>query len=77
LRKVPQAMTEVLRQGIVAKTPDVVLSGDVEFDELYVVAGHKSNPEAVLSKGREGWRNRLKGAAVAAPWKRRSRRSSA
>ena len=50
-------MTEVLRQGIVAKTPDVVLSGDVEFDELYVVAGHKGNPEAVLSKGREGWRN--------------------
>ena len=37
-------MTEVLRHGIVAKTPDVVLSGDVEFDELYVVAGHKGNP---------------------------------
>ena len=55
-----QAMTEVLRQGIVAKTPDVVLSGDVEFDELYVVAGHKGNPEAVRAKGREA-RNRLKG----------------
>ena len=27
-----QAMTEVLRHGIVAKTPEVVLSGDVEFD---------------------------------------------
>ena len=57
-----QAMTEVLRHGIVAKTPDVVLSGDVEFDELYVVAGHKGNPEAVLAKGREGRRNRLKGS---------------
>ena len=56
-----QAMTEVLRHGIVAKTPDVVLSGDVEFDELYVVAGHKGNPEAVRAKGREGRRNRLKG----------------
>jgi transposase-like protein len=56
-----QAMTGVLRHGIVAKTPDVVLSGDVEFDELYVVAGHKGNPEAVLAKGREGRRNRLKG----------------
>jgi len=39
-----QAMTEALRHGIVAKTPDMVLSGDVEFDELYVVAGHKSLP---------------------------------
>src|SRR3954465_470092 len=56
-----QAMTEVLRHGIVATTPEVVLSGDVEFDELYVVAGHKGNPEAVLAKGREGRRNRLKG----------------
>jgi hypothetical protein len=56
-----QAMTEVLRHGIVAKTPDVVLSGDVEFDELYVVAGHKGNPEAVRAKGRDGRRNRLKG----------------
>ena len=56
-----QAMTEGLRQGIVATTPDVVLSGDVEFDELYVVAGHKGNPEAVRAKGREGRRNRLKG----------------
>src|SRR4051794_12631029 len=54
-----QAM--VLRHGIVAKTPDVVLSGDVEFDELYVVAGHKGNPEAVRAKGRDGRRNRLKG----------------
>jgi transposase-like protein len=56
-----QAMTEVLRHGIVAKTPEVVLSGDVEFDELYIVAGHKGNPEAVRAKGREGRRNRLKG----------------
>src|SRR3954462_2327995 len=55
-----QAM--VLRHGIVAKTPDVVLSGDVEFDELYVVAGHKGNPEAVRAKGRQSRRNRLKGS---------------
>src|SRR3954451_15821945 len=54
-----QAM--VLRHSIVAKTPDVVLSGDVEFDELHVVAGHKGNPEAVRAKGRDGRRNRLKG----------------
>jgi transposase-like protein len=56
-----QAMTEALRHGIVVKTPDVVLSGDVEFDELYVIAGHKGNPAAVLAAGRQGRRNRLKG----------------
>jgi hypothetical protein len=56
-----QAMTEALRHGIVAKTPDVVLSGDVEFDELYVVAGHKGNPAAVLATRRQGRRNRRKG----------------
>jgi hypothetical protein len=59
-----QAMTEVLRHAIVVKTPDVVLSGDVEVDqvvEVDVVAGHKGNPEAVRAKEREGRRNRLKG----------------
>jgi transposase-like protein len=33
----------------------------VECDEVYVVAGHKGNPEAVAKKGRESRRNRLKG----------------
>jgi transposase-like protein len=31
----------------------------VECDEVYVVAGHKGNPEAVAKKGRESRRNRL------------------
>jgi len=56
-----QAMTEALRQDIVAKMPDVVLSGDVEFDEVYIVAGHKGQPEAVRAKARYGRRNGLKG----------------
>src|SRR5687768_12758886 len=56
-----QAMTEVLRQGIVAKTPEVVLSGGVEFDEVHDVARHKANPDTVLAKGRKGRCNRLKG----------------
>jgi len=34
----------------------------VECDEVYIVAGHKGSPEAVSAKGREGRRNRLKGA---------------
>jgi hypothetical protein len=40
----------------------VELSGEVEFDEVYVVAGHKGHPEAVLQQGRPGRRRRLKGA---------------
>lgn len=47
-----QAMGEVLRSGIVEKKPEVQLSGEVECDEVYVVAGHKGNPGAV--KKRDG-----------------------
>ena len=42
-----QAMTERLRKGLVAKTPPVSLAGEVEVDEVYVVAGHKGQPAAV------------------------------
>lgn len=48
-----QHMTEQLRQGVVAAQPEPVLSGEVECDEVYVVAGHKGHPEAVLKKGAE------------------------
>lgn len=44
-------MAAQLREGIVAKQPAVVLSGEVECDEVYVVAGHKGHPEAVKKKG--------------------------
>lgn len=50
---VPQ-MTRQWRQGIVARKPDVTLQGTVECDEVYVVAGHKGHPEAVLKKDAEG-----------------------
>ena len=43
-------MATQLREGIVAKQPAVVLSGEVECDEVYVVAGHKGHPEAVKKK---------------------------
>ena len=46
-----QAMTEALRQGLTAKLPPVVLRGEVEIDEVYVVAGHKGNPAAVAKGG--------------------------
>jgi hypothetical protein len=45
-----QVMTAQLREGIVARKPEVPLSGEVECDEVYVVAGHKGHPEAVQKK---------------------------
>ena len=46
-----QKMTSQLREGIVERRPQVTLSGEVECDEAYVVAGHKGHPEAVRKKG--------------------------
>jgi transposase-like protein len=46
-----QEMTTQLRQGIADRQEPVVLDGEVECDEVYVVAGHKGNPEAVKKKG--------------------------
>jgi transposase-like protein len=46
-----QVMASRLREGIVERKPEVQLSGEVECDEVYVVAGHKGHPEAVRKKG--------------------------
>ena len=46
-----QEMIQLLRQGVVDRRPPVTLSGTVECDEVYVVAGHKGHPEAVAKKG--------------------------
>ena len=45
-----RAMITALRRGIVDRTPPEQLSGEVECDEVYVVAGHKWHPEAVKKK---------------------------
>jgi transposase-like protein len=45
-----QVMTEQLRAGLTAKIPPVTLHGEVEIDEIYVVAGHKGHPDAVAQK---------------------------
>ncbi len=49
-----QKMTSQLREGIVQRRPVVTLSGEVECDEVYVVAGHKGHPEIVRKKGDRG-----------------------
>ena len=40
-------MATQLRTEIIASEPTPVLSAEVECDEVYVVAGHKGNPDAV------------------------------
>jgi transposase-like protein len=47
-----QRMCEQLRAGIVAAAqPQQELSGEVELDEAYVVAGHKGQPDEVKKRG--------------------------
>ena len=71
-----QAMTTQLRDGLVAKLPEVTLEGEVEIDEVYVVAGHKGNAAAVQKKAEPGAGTGSKGHAVGARWRRRNRQSS-
>jgi len=72
-----QVMTGHLRAGLVAKLPDIVLEGEVEIDEVYVVAGHKGHPAAVQKK--VGWAAATDSRALVAGarWRRKNRRSSA
>jgi transposase-like protein len=39
----------------------VQLTGEIEADEVYIVAGHKGRPDRVAQEGRQGRRRRLKG----------------
>lgn len=45
-----QKMTQQLRECVCSKQPDVVLEGEVECDEVYIVSGHKGHSEAVKKK---------------------------
>ena len=60
-----QSMTRQLREGVVAKKVPR-LAGLAEFDELYVVAGHKGHPGVWLPKGApgEGAGSKVSGAGV-------------
>ena len=70
-----QLMTEQLRHGLAAKIPAATLEGEVEIDEVYVVAGHKGQPATVAKRGALGggvdWQERR----AAARWRRTSHRS--
>jgi len=72
-----QAMTEQLRRGLVAKTPALTLKGQVEIDEVYVVAGHKGQPKKVAKRGGSGGAANWQARQDAARWRRTSRPFSA
>src|SRR6185295_6513196 len=72
-----QAMTEQLRHGLVAHTPAVQLEGEVEIDEVYVIAGRKGQPAAVAKGGGSGAVASWPARRDAARWRRTSRRSLA
>jgi len=69
-------MATHLREGLVAKAPDVVLDGEVEADEVYVIAGHKGNPEAVKKKAARDAAAGLRVRRDEALWRKKNRRSS-
>src|SRR3954465_3896206 len=72
-----QLMTEQLRHGLAARLPAATLEGEVEIDEVYVVAGHKGRPADVAKGGGSGGRARRRERRAAARWRRTSRRCSA
>jgi transposase-like protein len=72
-----QAMTEHLRNGLAAQAPAAKLEGQVEIDEVYVVAGHKGQPAEVVKRGGRDDVAGYTARQVEARWKRTSRRSLA
>ena len=54
-------MATAIRKAICEKKPNPILRKEVECDEVYVVAGHKGNAEAVQRENRQGRRRRLRG----------------
>ena len=59
-------VTIQLRQGIVSKKPRVLLQGEVECDQVYVIAGHKGKPDSVKEKAAkaDGDASRASGAGA-------------
>ena len=45
-----QQMTAELRGDVTVKKPKSELKKEAEIDEVYIVAGHKGNPDAVKKR---------------------------
>ena len=63
--------------GQVAKTSTAELKGEVEIDEVYVVAEHKGQPAAVAKQGGSGAVAGWQARRAAARWRRTNRPSLA
>jgi transposase-like protein len=72
-----QAMTEQLRQGLVARAPVAKLEGTAEIDEVYIVAGHKGQPREVEKRGDRDGGAGFQARRDVARWKRRNHQSLA
>lgn len=72
-----QAMTEHLRHDLMARTPTTKLEGEVEIDEVYVVAGHKGQPAEVAKRGGRDGVADCGARPDEARWRRTSHQSSA
>jgi hypothetical protein len=72
-----QAMTEHLRQDLFSRTPAAKLQGEVEADEIYVVAGHEGQSAEVEKRGTWDGGAGFGARRGAARWRRTSHRSSA
>jgi transposase-like protein len=70
-------MTTQLRQGIVTQKTAPTLSGEVECDEVYIVAGHKGQPNEIAKKGALDGDGASKVTGDAGRSKARNHRSSA
>lgn len=68
-------MTSQLRHGMVSKQASPPLSGAVEGDEVYIVAGQKGKPEAVVKKGAAAGVDGFKANGGAAHLQAKSRQS--
>ena len=70
-----QAMTEHLRHGLMTRTSTAKLHGEVEIDEVYVVAGHKGQPAEVAKRGGRDGVADCRANAGEARWRRTNRPS--
>src|SRR3954464_13970120 len=72
-----QAMTEQLRQGLLARAPVAKREGTAEVDEVYRVAGPKGQPREVEKRGGRDGVAGFQARRDAARWRRRNRPSLA
>ncbi len=63
-------MTTQLRDGVADNSEEPILEGEVECDEVYIVAGHKGHPESVKKKDDLVEEIALKVLGVEVSWKK-------